>query len=152
MKKNKVDKIIYNKFSKPDDIEDIEVIIGDTSVLNISEVGDFINTVKPQKGGNDSPAIIVPQEKLSKKEKLRPKAVKNSDEIKIPENVKKAKKAKEEIVKEKKTKVIKKDKPTSKSKKTSEKSDIIKKKKSKSKNIESTEYKSKKKKKKTSIQ
>lgn len=146
MKKNKIDKVIYEKFSKPDDVEDIEVIIGDTSVLNISDVGDFINTVKPQKGGTDSPAIIVPQEKLSKKEKLRPKAVKNSDEIKIPENVKKAKKAKEEVIKEKKTKVVKKE--------TSAKADAKKVKKSKTKpvNKDGTEHKAKKKKKKTTDQ
>ena len=46
MKKVKVEKIEIDQFSKPDEIDDIEVIVGDSSVLNISEVGDYINAVK----------------------------------------------------------------------------------------------------------
>ena len=29
-------------------VEDIEVVIGDDSVLNISEVGDYMNDLKPK--------------------------------------------------------------------------------------------------------
>ena len=94
MKKNKVDKIEIDQFSKPDDIDDIEVIIGDSSVLDISEVGDYLNTVKNRPGEGTAPSIIIPKEKLSKKQRIKPKISKeaNSDKIKIPKNVKKAKK------------------------------------------------------------
>ncbi len=94
MKKIKVEKIDFDQFSKPEEIDDIEVIVGDSSVLEISDVGDYINAVKKGPTEGSTPSIIIPKEKLSNKQKIAPKISKeaNSDEIKIPKNVKKAKK------------------------------------------------------------
>ncbi len=85
MKKSKIKKIESDKFKKPDDIEDIEVVIGDTSVLNISEVGDYISAVKPESTGNttNSP-IIIPKEKLTEKER---EDKKDASKLRIPKNV-----------------------------------------------------------------
>ncbi|MCR5185866.1 MAG: hypothetical protein K6D97_01965 [Clostridia bacterium] len=86
MKKGKVKRIESDKFKKPDNIEDIEVIIGDTSVINISEVGDYISTVKPEPTGTKNASIIIPREKLTEKQK---EDKKSSNELRIPKNVKK---------------------------------------------------------------
>ena len=136
MKKNKVEKIEMEQFSKPDEIEDIEVIVGDSSVLDISEVGDYINTVKNQPGESATPSIIIPKEKLSKKQKIKPKISKeaNSDEIKIPKNVKKAKKHHDDdSSKIKKDKIKKKEKHLEHS--STETTEIIEKKKKKKKTL-----------------
>ena len=58
MKKSKVKRIESDKFKKPDNIEDIEVIIGDTSILNIYEVGDYIRAVKTETTGTTNASII----------------------------------------------------------------------------------------------
>ena len=47
-------------------VEDIEVVIGDESVLNISEVGDYMNDLKPKTSENKSKNVIIP--KVKKKE------------------------------------------------------------------------------------
>ena len=142
MKKIRVEKIDIDQFSKPENIEDIEVVIGDSSVLNISDVGDYINAVKskPTDSSSANPEIIIPKEKLSAKEKIRPKISKeaNSDEIKIPKNVKQAKKHKHDSESsegdiEKKKKKIKKKKHKDENTDASVSSDITHKKKKKKK-------------------
>ncbi len=95
MKKSKVKRIESDKFKKPDNIEDIEVIIGDTSILNISEVGDYISAVKPEPTGVKNASIIIPKEKLTEKQKEEKKS---SSELMIPKNVKKGT-AKKEVEK-----------------------------------------------------
>ena len=95
MKKSKVKRIESDKFKKPDNIEDIEVIIGDTSILNISEVGDYISAVKPEPTGAKNASIIIPKEKLTEKQKEEKKS---SSELMIPKNVKKGT-AKKEVEK-----------------------------------------------------
>ena len=47
-------------------IEDIEVVIGDESVLNISDVGDYMNDLKPKTSEKKSKNVIIP--KIKKKE------------------------------------------------------------------------------------
>ena len=37
-----------NKEIKKEEIEEIEVVIGDDSILNISEVGDCMNDIRPK--------------------------------------------------------------------------------------------------------
>lgn len=46
---------------------DIEVVIGDDSMLNISEVGDCMNTLRPKSADTKSKNVIIPKEKLKKK-------------------------------------------------------------------------------------
>ncbi len=148
MKKIRVEKIDIDQFSKPENVEDIEVVIGDSSVLNISDVGDYINAVKskPTDSSSANPGIIIPKEKLSAKEKIRPKISKeaNSEEIKIPKNVKQAKKHKHvsessESDIEKKKKKIKKKKHKDGNADVSASSDVIRKKKKKKKLKETNE-------------
>ena len=96
MRKSKIKRIELDKFTKPDDVEDIEVVIGDTSVLTISEVGDFINSVKPKPTENsENSSIIIPREKLAGKQKIKPKIANTANDIQIPKNVKKASSKKE---------------------------------------------------------
>lgn len=47
-------------------VEDIEVVIGDDSVLNISDVGDYMNDLKPKTSEKKSKNVIIP--KIKKKE------------------------------------------------------------------------------------
>ena len=97
MKKSKIKRIESDKFTKPDNVEDIEVIIGDTSVLNISEVGDYINSVKPKPtDSSENPSIIIPREKIAGKQKNMPKIADTAIDIQIPKNVKKATSKKED--------------------------------------------------------
>lgn len=148
MKKIKVEKIDIDQFSKPENVEDIEVIIGDSSVLNISDVGDYINAVKnkPTDASSANPEIIIPKEKLSAKEKIKPKISKeaNSDEIKIPKNVRQAKKQKHDLDpskgnEEKKKKKTKKKKHKVENTDASTSSDVVHKKKKKKKSIKTNE-------------
>ena len=44
-------------------IEDIEVVIGDDSILNISEVGDCMNELRPKSSDKKSKQVIIPKEK-----------------------------------------------------------------------------------------
>lgn len=44
---------------------DIEIVIGDESVLNISEVNDCMNTLRPK--GSDKKNVIIPVNKKKKK-------------------------------------------------------------------------------------
>ena len=46
---------------------DIEVVIGDNSLLNISEVGDCMNTLRPKSADKKSKNVIIPKEKFKKK-------------------------------------------------------------------------------------
>ena len=44
-------------------VEDIEVIIGDDSVLNISEVGDCMNELRPKTSDKKNKQVIIPKTK-----------------------------------------------------------------------------------------
>lgn len=43
--------------------EDIEVVVGDDSTLNISEVNDCVNSLRPQDLSKEKKKVIVPVEK-----------------------------------------------------------------------------------------
>lgn len=43
-----------------DNVEDIEVVIGDDSVLNISEVGDCMNQLRPKDQAKKRKNFIIP--------------------------------------------------------------------------------------------
>lgn len=49
------------------DIENIEVVMGDDSGLNISEVGNIANKLRPQDSSKKNKKIIIPTEKKTKK-------------------------------------------------------------------------------------
>lgn len=53
---------------KVENIEDIEVVIGDDSVLNISEVGDCMNQLRPKDQAKKRKNFIIPiaKKKISK--------------------------------------------------------------------------------------
>ncbi len=56
-----------NKHNKEEDNEDeIEVIIGDESVLNISEVNDCMNPLRPKDSVNNRKKVIIPTVKKKK--------------------------------------------------------------------------------------
>ncbi len=44
-------------------VEDIEVVIGDDSVLNISEVGDCMNELRPKASDKKNKQVIIPKTK-----------------------------------------------------------------------------------------
>lgn len=46
---------------------DIEVVIGDDSVINISQVGDCMNNLRPKSADKKAKKVIIPTEKNSKK-------------------------------------------------------------------------------------
>jgi len=48
---------------KDDKKNDIEVVVGDDSELNISEVNDCANTLRPQDLAKEKKKIIIPVEK-----------------------------------------------------------------------------------------
>ena len=59
-----------NKHNKEEDNEDeIEVIIGDESVLNISEVNDCMNQLRPKDSVNNRKKFIIPSVKKKKNKK-----------------------------------------------------------------------------------
>ena len=46
---------------------DLEVVVGDDSTLNISEVNDCVNTLRPQDLSKEKKKVIIPVEKKKKK-------------------------------------------------------------------------------------
>ena len=55
-----------NKEIKKEEIEEIEVVIGDDSILNISEVGDCMNDLRPKDSVKKRRNFIIP---IAKKKK-----------------------------------------------------------------------------------
>lgn len=55
-----------NKEIKKEKIEEIEVVIGDDSILNISEVGDCMNDLRPKDSVKKRKNFIIP---IAKKKK-----------------------------------------------------------------------------------
>ena len=55
-----------NKEIKKEEIEEIEVVIGDDSILNISEVGDCMNDLRPKDSVKKRKNFIIP---IAKKKK-----------------------------------------------------------------------------------
>ena len=53
---------------KKEEIEEIEVVIGDDSILNISEVGDCMNDLRPKDSVKKRRNFIIPIAKKKKKE------------------------------------------------------------------------------------
>ena len=49
--------------------EEIEVVIGDDSVLNISEVGDCMNDLRPKDSVKNRKKFIIPIAKKKRKDK-----------------------------------------------------------------------------------
>jgi len=58
------------KVENTENVEDIEVVIGDDSVLNISEVGDCMNQLRPKDQAKKGKNFIIPvaKKKLKKGE------------------------------------------------------------------------------------
>ena len=52
-----------------DNEEEIEVVIGDESVLNISEVNDCMNQLRPKDSVNNRKKFIIPSVKKKKNKK-----------------------------------------------------------------------------------
>jgi len=50
-------------------IDNIEVVIGDDSILNISEVNDCMNTLRPKDAVSNRKKFIIPLSKIKKKKK-----------------------------------------------------------------------------------
>ena len=57
-----------NKKIKKEEIEEIEVVIGDDSILNISEVGDCMNDLRPKDSVKKRKNFIIPIAKKKKKD------------------------------------------------------------------------------------
>jgi hypothetical protein len=57
-----------NKEIKKEEIEEIEVVIGDDSILNISEVGDCMNDLRPKDSVKKRKNFIIPIAKKKKKD------------------------------------------------------------------------------------
>lgn len=55
------------------DNKEIEVIIGDETVLNISEVGDCMNTLRPKDSIKNRKKVIIPISKNSNNNKKKNK-------------------------------------------------------------------------------
>ncbi len=55
-----------NKRKKEENKEEIEVVIGDESVLNISEVNDCMNPLRPKDSVNNRKNFIIPTVKKKK--------------------------------------------------------------------------------------
>ena len=49
--------------------QDIEVVIGDDSILNISEVGDCMNDLRPKSSDKKSKQVIIPKNKKKEDDK-----------------------------------------------------------------------------------
>lgn len=67
-----MDKKEENEIEKENN-EEIEVVIGDDSILNISEVGDCMNDLRPKDSVNNRKKIIIPTAKKLKDEKKEEK-------------------------------------------------------------------------------
>ena len=55
--------------------EDIEVVLGDNSILEISAVGDMMNDLRPKDSVNNRKQVIIPQAK----KKVVPKDAKSAE-------------------------------------------------------------------------
>ena len=62
-----------NKENDKKSENDIEVVVGDESVLNISEVGDMMNNLRPKDSVTNKKNIIIPKAKIDKKVKKKKK-------------------------------------------------------------------------------
>ena len=62
MKKDKENKESNNS-------DNIEIVIGDDSVLNISEVGDCMNNLRPKDAVSNRKKFIIPLSKIKKNKK-----------------------------------------------------------------------------------
>ena len=62
-----------NKENDKKSENDIEVVVGDESVLNISEVGDMMNNLRPKDSVTNKKNIIIPKAKMDKKVKKKKK-------------------------------------------------------------------------------
>lgn len=51
----------------------IKIVVGDESVLNISEVNDYMNDLRPRKIDNTNLIIPVPKKKIEKTKKVAKK-------------------------------------------------------------------------------
>lgn len=60
--------MMNDKEIKKEEIEEIEVVIGDDSILNISEVGDCMNDLRPKDSIKKRRNFIIPIAKKKKKE------------------------------------------------------------------------------------
>ena len=60
--------MMNDKEMKKEEIEEIEVVIGDDSILNISEVGDCMNDLRPKNSVKKRRNFIIPIAKKKKKE------------------------------------------------------------------------------------
>lgn len=58
--------MMNDKEMKKEEIEEIEVVIGDDSILNISEVGDCMNDLRPKDSVKKRRNFIIP---IAKKKK-----------------------------------------------------------------------------------
>lgn len=63
MKKNE------KKNEEINNVDNIEVVIGDDSILNISEVNDCMNTLRPKDSVSNRKKFIIPLSKMKKKKK-----------------------------------------------------------------------------------
>ncbi len=55
-----------SKNQENEEVEKIEVVIGDESVLNISEVGDCMNDLRPKAAEKNKKQVIIPTAKKKK--------------------------------------------------------------------------------------
>ena len=62
-----------NKENDKKNENDIEVVVGDESILNISEVGDMMNDLRPKDSVTNKKNIIIPKAKMDKKVKKKKK-------------------------------------------------------------------------------
>lgn len=60
-------------------VEEIEVIIGDDSMLNISEVGDCMNDLRPKDSAKNRKNFIIPLAKKKKEDKKEEQEDENTD-------------------------------------------------------------------------
>lgn len=60
--------MMNDKEMKKEEIEEIEVVMGDDSILNISEVGDCMNDLRPKDSIKKRRNFIIPIAKKKKKE------------------------------------------------------------------------------------
>lgn len=69
---HKLDKMKEKKEEKKNEkkeVEDIEVIIGDNSILEISDVGDCMNDLRPKDSSKNKKHVIIPQSKKDSNKK-----------------------------------------------------------------------------------
>lgn len=64
---------------KNSNVEDIEVVIGDNSGLEISEVGDCMNDLRPKDSEKNKKQVIIPKAKNKEEQKEEKKEDENSE-------------------------------------------------------------------------